>query len=352
MVSASSRRRRRPLGRLRPPAPRRGAGKTLVGLRTVHAHYLDDLAIPREGGKPTAPAVFLSGNGPLVEVLQYEFQGADGGGKTFVRGGITVKSVRDLPLPPADQPDLFPIQQPPTTTTVGRRDVTETPPPTSGGGGLPDCPRSRDRDRRHAAQRIAAIGGADRHDFPVGWRDEDYVSTYSSKPGLVPPEHVLVFDEAQRAFDAEMVHAKHPEHGGHKSEPEHFIEFAERIPEWCVVIGLIGGGQEIHVGEEAGLAQWRWAVERTGHPDQWTVHAPLAVADIFDNSPVPLDLQPALNLDTELRFHMAKDLHGFVAALLDAKPTDTLRPMAERLESEGFHHADEHADAASDSLAH
>ena len=197
--------------------------------------------------------MFLSGNGPLVEVLQYELRGAGGGGKTFVRG---VK---------------------------------------------------------------------------------DYVRTYSSRPGLVPPEHVLVFDEAQRAFDAEMVHAKHPEHGGYKSEPEHFIEFAERIPEWCVVIGLTGGGQEIHVGEEAGLAQWRWAVERTGHLDQWTVHAPLAVADIFDNSPVPLDLQSALNLDTELRFHLAKDLHGFVAALLEAKLTDTLRPMAERLESEGFH---------------
>ncbi len=43
-----------------------GAGKTLVGLRTVHAHYLDDLAVPRANGMPTAPAVFLSGNGPLV----------------------------------------------------------------------------------------------------------------------------------------------------------------------------------------------------------------------------------------------------------------------------------------------
>ena len=62
-----------------------GAGKTLVGLRTVHAHFLDDLAVPRDGTKPTAPAVFLSGNGPLVEVLQYELRAAGGGGKTFVR---------------------------------------------------------------------------------------------------------------------------------------------------------------------------------------------------------------------------------------------------------------------------
>lgn len=153
----------------------------------------------------------------------------------------------------------------------------------------------------------------------------------------MPPEHVLVFDEAQRAFDAEMVRAKHPEHGGQNPEPEHFIEFAERIPEWCVVIGLIGGGQEIHVGEEAGLVQWRWAVERAGGPNEWTVHAPLAVANIFEGSPVSFDLQPSLNLDTELRFHFASDLHRFVAALLEATAADALVRMAERLEAEGFH---------------
>jgi hypothetical protein len=38
-----------------------GAGKTLVGLRIVRAHMLDDLASPRQGRKPAAPAVFLSG---------------------------------------------------------------------------------------------------------------------------------------------------------------------------------------------------------------------------------------------------------------------------------------------------
>jgi hypothetical protein len=58
-----------------------GSGKTLVGLRIVHEHYLDDLASPRKGRKPTTPAVFLSGNGPLVQVLQYELRGQRGGGK-------------------------------------------------------------------------------------------------------------------------------------------------------------------------------------------------------------------------------------------------------------------------------
>ena len=42
-----------------------GAGKTLVGLQLVHSGFLDDLALPRAGGgKPSASAVFLSGNGP------------------------------------------------------------------------------------------------------------------------------------------------------------------------------------------------------------------------------------------------------------------------------------------------
>ncbi len=233
-----------------------GSGKTLVGLRTVHAHYLDDLAVPRADGKPTAPAVFLSGNGPLVEVLQYELSAAGGGGRTFVRG---VK---------------------------------------------------------------------------------DYVKTYSSRPGLIPPQHVLVFDEAQRAFDRDMVAEKHKGQAGAeggKSEPEHFVEFAERIPGWCVVFGLIGSGQEIHVGEEAGLVQWRWAVERSGQPRSWTVHAPLAVANEFEGSSVAFALDPHLNLDTELRFHQASDLHRFVAALLEAKAASLLRPMADQLEAAGFH---------------
>jgi hypothetical protein len=231
-----------------------GAGKTLVGLRTVHAHYLDDLAVPRPGGKPTAPAVFLSGNGPLVEVLQYELRAAGGGGKAFVRG---VK---------------------------------------------------------------------------------DYVRTYSSKRHLVPTEHVLVFDEAQRAFDAAMVKEKHEGHAENlRSEPEHFVEFAERIPEWCVVMGLIGGGQEIHVGEEAGLIQWRWAVENSRSSGRWTVHAPPPVQETFEGSSVHLDLQSSLSLDTELRFHQARDLHGHVAGLLAGEDPDRLSTLAAQLEAEGFH---------------
>jgi hypothetical protein len=233
-----------------------GSGKTLVGLRIVHAHFLDDLAVPRANGKPTAPAIFLSGNGPLVDVLQYELRGAGGAGRTFVRG---VK---------------------------------------------------------------------------------DYVKTYSARPNLIPPEHVLVFDEAQRAFDAEMVRAKHAKTPGFtagRSEPEHFVEFAERIPEWCVVIGLIGGGQEIHVGEEAGLIQWRHALERSNCGSIWIAHGAPGVSSCFEGSRVRFEENTRLNLDTEIRFHLAKDLHHFVDGLLTCSPPEENARIAERLEAEGYH---------------
>lgn len=233
-----------------------GAGKTLVGLRTVHSHFLDDLAVSRDDGKPTTPAVFLSGNGPLVQVLQYELRGAGGGGKTFVRA---VK---------------------------------------------------------------------------------DYVKRYSSSKRLIPPEHVLVFDEAQRAFDADQVEAKHQKTPGFtagQSEPDHFIEFADRIPEWCVVVGLIGSGQEIHIGEEGGLGQWRQAVERSSRRAEWHVHVPRNAAGDFGAAFVPVTIEPSLSLDTELRFHLAQDVHEFVADLLAAKPPEELAGRAATLEQAGFH---------------
>jgi hypothetical protein len=93
---------------------------------------------------------------------------------------------------------------------------------------------------------------------------KNYVRHYLCDGKAVPPQHVIVYDEAQRAWDLEQVTAKHslpfP-----KSEPEAFIDFGERIPEWR---------ETIHDGEEAGLGQWRTALERAGDPGGWTVHAP------------------------------------------------------------------------------
>ena len=44
-----------------------------------------------------------------------------------------------------------------------------------------------------------------------------------------------------------------------------------------------------------------------------------------------------LNLDTEIRFHLAKDLHRFVDGLLTCAPAEENAQIAERLEAEGYH---------------
>jgi hypothetical protein len=84
---------------------------------------------------------------------------------------------------------------------------------------------------------------------------------------MAPYEHAIIFDEAQRAWNADAVSAKH---GVKKSEPELVLDIMERAPEWAVIVALVGGGQEIHNGE-AGLREWGVALNRRSAP--WTVIA-------------------------------------------------------------------------------
>jgi hypothetical protein len=48
-------------------------------------------------------------------------------------------------------------------------------------------------------------------------------------------------------------------------------------------------------------------------------------------------VKPQLNLDQELRFHLARDVHDFVARLLAGDDPSILAPLAERLSADGFH---------------
>jgi Schlafen group 3, DNA/RNA helicase domain len=85
--------------------------------------------------------------------------------------------------------------------------------------------------------------------------------------GLLPDHNVLVFDEAQRAWDRDrMLERK----GINRSEPELVVDVASRLPRWSLVVGLIGEGQEIYLGEESGLGQWADAVR--GAPTHLVVH--------------------------------------------------------------------------------
>ena len=204
-----------------------GSGKTLVGLRLAHSPRPGEYSAEGEG----PAAIFLSGNGPLVEVLQYVLKPGGGGGKTFVR----------------------PIR--------------------------------------------------------------DYVRRYSRSAKSVPGERLVVFDEAQRAHDRDRVadvHNVSPQSA--KSEPQHFIEFAERQPGWSVLVGLIGDGQEIHLGEESGLSLWADALRQSPDSGSWRVHGPQAMARHFAG--LEFAGQPELSLDESIRSHSASKLHEYVARIV------------------------------------
>jgi hypothetical protein len=187
-----------------------GAGKTLVGLQLVYAESSSD-----------SLAIFLSGNGPLVEVLRDALKN-----KSFV---------------------------------------------------------------------------SDLHAF---------IKTYGTTT-KVPRQNIVVFDEAQRAWDAKYMMSKK---GIAESEPELLICIGEKIEEWAALVGLIGHGQEINTGEEAGIPGWNAALDSDHCISQWKVYTPPRFAQEFPGKNVTEI--PELDLTKTLRSRQAEDLHDWVNQLL------------------------------------
>ena len=216
-----------------------GGGKTLVGLQFVHQYPGEDS--DAEG----ASAVFLSGNGPLIQVLQYA-----------LKSKVFVQAIRN-----------FYIQ--------------------------------------HQVRRQTA-----------------------------PAEHIIVFDEAQRAWDAERMAEKY---GITTAAAGAVLTIAQRIPDWCIVLGLIGEGQEIHVGEEEGTEQWNEAINAVSQDGgSWQVHCSPEQADYFTAlSSGQIHTDDRFNLTTSLRSHRAKDLQTWVAHLLKGQ-LDEAAALMPRLQADGF----------------
>lgn len=72
-----------------------------------------------------------------------------------------------------------------------------------------------------------------------------------------PFEKVVIFDESQRAWDQKKLQTKMKEKGHNieMSEPDLLISEMDRHKDWCVIVCLVGGGQEIN-GGEAGISTW------------------------------------------------------------------------------------------------
>jgi len=145
-----------------------------------------------------------------------------------------------------------------------------------------------------------------------------------------PIEKVVVFDEAQRAWNRDMASKFMQQKRGistfDMSEPAFLLDAMNRHKDWCVVICLVGGGQEINTGE-AGLSEWI-SVVRDQHPD-WDIHVSSRLDDrdyIWDAElakeliKTSISWDEALHLSVSIRSFRAEALSNFVGHVVDNKP--------------------------------
>ena len=130
----------------------------------------------------------------------------------------------------------------------------------------------------------------------------EFIAEYAEKqPSATPPDHVIIFDEAQRAWDAEQSKRKFDRD---HSESALMLDIMARKPDWAVIVALVGAGQEINNGE-AGLAEWGRAL--ADRADTWSVSTSPHVIGSDDGLfrvPPPrlsIEMNAALHLNVSLR---------------------------------------------------
>jgi Uncharacterized conserved protein (DUF2075) len=154
-----------------------------------------------------------------------------------------------------------------------------------------------------------------------------------------PVEHVVIFDEAQRAWNLKQTanfmlrKKRHP--GFSDSEPEFLVSYMDRRKDWAVIVCLVGGGQEINTGE-AGIDAWLDAVNRR-FPD-WEMfissrltdseYAAGRVLDIVRERP-RTHFDDSLHLGVSMRSFRAENVSAFVKALLDCDEAEAKKAFAE-----------------------
>ncbi len=144
-----------------------------------------------------------------------------------------------------------------------------------------------------------------------------------------PIEHVVIFDEAQRAWNlqqtANFMQRKKNRPGFAQSEPEFLISCMDRHKDWAVIICLVGGGQEINTGE-AGIDAWLEAVNSKFPHWHMFISSKLvdseyaagrALANVSQRHDAHLD--DCLHLAVSMRSFRAENVSAFVKALLDCQ---------------------------------
>ena len=261
-----------------------GAGKTLVGL---------DVAIKQTYGennsiKENDSAVYLSGNGPLVAVLNEAL--AQDNQKICKENGIK-KNLTD-----------------------SRREVSKS---------IQMIHRYRDTMLNKIVNPVEN-----------GKLEIDPTKAVSfEENGYSEVEHVAIFDEAQRSWTHKRL-ADYLKRGGTYgnklkvpnfpvSEAAFLIWSLDQRKDWATIVCLVGGGQEINTGE-AGIGEWLKALnEQFSH---WSIYISPKLVDkeyadgnvndiLKDNTNVTYS--EYLHLGVSLRSFRAEKLSNFVNKMLD-----------------------------------
>ena len=154
-----------------------------------------------------------------------------------------------------------------------------------------------------------------------------------------PLEHVVLFDEAQRAWTLHQTSSfmakKKGLPGFDQSEPEFLISCLDRHDDWAVVVCLVGGGQEINTGE-AGISEWLAAVLKRFQG--WDVHlSPQFTQSEYRSEKVLGEVlarpnthrDPNLHLATSMRSFRAESLSRFVREVLDLESEAARQTLSE-----------------------
>ena len=258
-----------------------GAGKTLVGLDVAVKQTYQGQDEPIEEEQ----AVYLSGNGPLVAVLN-EALAQD----NYKKNKGTGKKLSDA-----------------------RREVS----------------KSIQIIHRYRDNMLAKI----KNPVENGVLEIDPEKAVKYKTaGFGEVEHVAIFDEAQRSWTHKRL-ADYLKRGGTYgnklkvpnfplSEAAFLIWSLDQREDWATIVCLVGGGQEINTGE-AGISEWIKALnEQFPH---WNVYISPKLTDaeyaegkvnelLKDNANVTYSED--LHLGVSLRSYRAEKLSAFVHALL------------------------------------
>lgn len=265
-----------------------GAGKTLIGLQTAIDQF-----------NKNEKAVYLSGNYPLVEVLQEALT------RDYIR-----RNVEDY---------------------RNGRTFEKT------------CTKAEAKSRVKAFIQMIHYY---RDLYLEGTRVEgdeivpipEYFSNHNDK-SFVPTEPVVIFDEAQRAWTKEelqrfMKEKKHISDFPY-SEPEYLISCIDRRTDWGLVICLIGGGQEINKGE-AGIKEWLESLNRRFK--HWDIYisdkltgneyAGGKAIDMIEDK-ARLYIESNLHLSVSMRSFRAEKVSLFFHQLLNLQKKDAARTLTE-----------------------